>query len=246
MKRMASFVSVACGIATAIAITSAYAQSIFNHTGATDPTLEGWTHGGNGGTTGPVYNDLGSGHDAWLVNSAGLADYYSQSPTEAQVADAYSIGWRLSATVRLTAIPDLSLEGCPGFAFNVGTGDFWPVWLGAQSDGDPEVRVAETSYALEGGGSGYHTYSLQYDALAFTADFYIDGVERLSDLAPSAAPYYREVWFGNGNNAVGNANWSSVTFAIVPEPSTLGIAFGALALSAAIWHKRRAAGHVRA
>ena len=49
---------------------SANGAALYSHSGATDPTSEGWIAGGAGVgvTTGTVFNDLGSGTDAWFVN----------------------------------------------------------------------------------------------------------------------------------------------------------------------------------
>ncbi len=103
------------------------------------------------------------------------------------------------------------------------------------------VRVSYSYYTLENGGSGYHTYDLLYDPTAGTADLFIDGTERLSDIWPIIQYAPAEVYFGNGTAAVGGANWNSVSFAIVPEPSTWGIALGGVALLAGIWSRRKRA-----
>ncbi len=80
---------------------------LFQHTGANDPTSEGWTHNvGTGGTsTGAVINDLGSGIDAWYIEDTSVAggswESYTQVPDSAELAAASVYGWTLSTTLRM-------------------------------------------------------------------------------------------------------------------------------------------------
>ena len=229
MKTTERSISLTCGIMSALAITSAQSQVLFNHAGATDPTSEVWTQvqSGSGPSVGPVINDLGTGLNAWSVassTSTGLLAY-TQTPTAAQIQQGNLFGWSLSATLRITRIPDLSLDASPSIAYITGPLR-WNVFLGAQADGDPVVSIpAQGNFALEGGGSGYHTYRLTYDPASSTADFFIDGVERISNLSPVALFSPPEVYFGIGTAAPGGANFNSVTFAVVPEPSSWALLF---------------------
>jgi hypothetical protein len=99
-----------------------------------------------------------------------------------------------------------------------------------QPDGDPIVSAEsalpysmDPVFVFEGGGPGYHRYELAYSGASGRASLWVDGVERVRNL-PS------EVWdwkwggnWGATQGAPSEANWSSVTFAIVPEPSCLAL-----------------------
>ena len=63
---------------------------LFEHVDASDPISENWILGGSSGTTGPVYNDLGLGLDAW--NIAGSSRTYHQIITPEHISQGNSMG----------------------------------------------------------------------------------------------------------------------------------------------------------
>jgi hypothetical protein len=74
----------------------AHSSVIFSHSGATDPTSEGWTANITPGNSAfAVIGDLGS-VDAWATrdNSSALCcAAYLQTPTAANIAQATANGW---------------------------------------------------------------------------------------------------------------------------------------------------------
>jgi hypothetical protein len=196
---------------------------IAQHRGAADPTNEGFTllRGGNPSLT-PVMGDLGL--NAWSVNlnSQGDIAVYSKTLTAQQQADAAASGWILSLTLRVLQPFNSPNYGIAG-DFYTGT-KYFSLLFGAESDGDPIVRVGGIEYDLDGAGSGYHTYQLRYDAGTGLASLWVDG-SHLANTAGSLNPSTALFRWGCGQNPVGiiNANWNEVSLTIVPEPSTLAL-----------------------
>jgi hypothetical protein len=114
------------------------------------------------------------------------------------------------------------------FMTGVATGtDYFALFFGAQPDGDQSVRVLGNGaftpeYILNGAGSGYHNYQLEYSAAYRTADLWVDGMEIYSDLQgqPGASSAHL-LWGGqNAFSSLGTieARWESITLSIIPEP----------------------------
>lgn len=107
--------------------------------------------------------------------------------------------------------------------FYTGTQYFF-LRFGAQSDGDPALRLQATTYFLEGAGSAYHTYQLRNDVLTGVTSFWVDGTQFLSEVAVSPDPFntFSFAW-GGGQRPGGSAyaNWSEASLSVIPEPSTL-------------------------
>ncbi|MEM6279600.1 MAG: hypothetical protein AAF733_08985 [Verrucomicrobiota bacterium] len=218
--------------------SGAYGSLLFSHVGNVDPTLEGWSIGGSlapnngvGIVVGPITNDAGSGLDAWFVddtsNAVSSNQSYFQTPTSGEVADGNTLGWILSTTIR---IPDASVTAAasPFLLYRDGTRS-WDIYFGSDADSDPVVLLPNgggafpnfsgLSFTIEGAGATYHTFDLIYDPIATTADLYIDGVERLSDYAGISLVTSPGVGWGSGSSAdIGQGNFNTVQFSIVPEP----------------------------
>jgi large repetitive protein len=241
------------------------ATTVFVHNGALNPVAaEGWTnYTGSGGATtaGALTNDLGSGFDAWSVDDNSTAFdtglYYYEDLTTGQVAEGNSAGWRLSLRVRVANTPD-------GFAvINVGGVNYlwsavaatyrdgsrdWYLGIASQADGDPIIRLPNSTsslastYALEGGGGGYHLYELVYDPVALSADFFIDGVETVSNILGNATSggQRRVLWGAASSPDAGQGNYNLVRFAtsmapaVVPLPSAGLLVAGALGVLAGL------------
>ena len=196
---------------------------LFQHTGSTDPALEGWQAIGshNDATAGPV-NDAGT--PAWFSNDTSTAGgsyrYYFANVTNAQAASATSLGWTLTARVRVTAVSTTSI-GSPyaGFANGPRT---YSMFFAGRANGDVEVSLngSGLSFTLAGGMSAYHDYSLVYDPVAGSADLLVDGVERLSNDSGAADPRQLVDWGTGSNGYDGSANFNRVKFSVTrPLPS---------------------------
>lgn len=242
-----SFASKLPALLLAAAVAPAMAATVFQHTGSTDPTTEGWAVLGPGTavTSGPLANDNGTGLAAWFVNDASTAEgsalQYRAFPTAAQAADALAFGWQLTANLRVVNVPDTA-DDSVSVEYLAGTHRF-DMRFGSQADGDPIVNFpGGPTFALEGGGSGYHLYSLVFDPTAGLADLFIDGVEHVSNFAGFAEVSSPEVaWGGRASAATGHGNYNLIQFvSFVPEPSTyaLLLASGALVLVTRRWRWR--------
>jgi hypothetical protein len=244
----------ACLVAgTLLAGPGAHATSVFLHQGALNPvTDEGWTgYIGTGGATtaAPVVNDLGSGYDAWAVDDNSTAfdtlRYYYEDLTTAEVNEGNLAGWRLSFRVRVVNTPDaLATINVGGInylwsdvaaTYRDGSRD-WYLGIASQADGDPIIRLPNSTsslastYALEGGGSGYHLYELVYDPSAASADLFVDGVELVSNIVgnTTAAGQKRVMWGAMHSPDTGQGNYNFVRFANSPAPAPVPVPGAAL------------------
>ena len=219
------------------------ANTLVSHIGSNNPLGEGFSNPQNSGnvTIGALANDQGRG--AWSIDSQGASFYYNYRLSPTAEAAVNLQGWILTMQLRLVDIPDTADFGVyADYASSVG---IFQMGFGTQPDGDPIVQLITDSspliFSLEGGGSGYHTYQIQYDPLVNAADLRIDGVLRVSGWLGRhvGSPIPAQANFGSFSNP-GHANWNEFTYAIVPEPSIAalsGVASFGLALS--IMRRRR-------
>jgi hypothetical protein len=251
----------------------AEAALVYVHNGALDPVTEGWAADANshtGTTAGPVYNDLGSGYDAWAVDdnstAAGSLRYYFEDlSATTHHADTAANGWRLSVRLRIVNASD-GFTTVSGFgtastiAAYYRTGDSdpgpannsrdWYLGFGSQADGDPLIRLPNSTggtYTFEGGGSGYHLYELVYDPTALSADFFIDGVEEVSNIVGNLSPYSGQLvaWGATTSPDAGQGNFNYVRFAttsVVPLPPAVLLFVSGIAALAGIRRQTAARG----
>lgn len=233
--------------------TTAHAAATLLHEGANNPTTEGWTAFASANaltSAGPVLNDLGTGLDAWSVDDTSSAfdtlRYYNQLIAPAEVAIGASAGWRLSVNLRIVDAPDelvtvagFGLAGTISALYRDATRD-WYLGFGSEADGDPIVRLpGGSTFTMAGGGSGYHLYELVFDPSAGSADFFIDGVERVSNVVGSitSATHNSVLWGAATSPDDGTGNFNYVRFANspapIPEPSVALLVGAGLALLAA-------------
>lgn len=216
-------------------VTYASAQIEFQHLGITHPAAEGWEVIGPGPATsaGAVTNDLGFGIDAWNVNDSSSVNGsnlgYRRNPTDAQVARAGTVGWRLSAYVRVVR-PSDAPDSSAIVEYSNGARTF-SMDFGSDADGDPRVVLRTgfagavtlgPSFTLEGVGSSYHLFDLIYDPVSGAAELFVDGVPRIGDYrgdsANDSSSMKRVVWGAWGSGTQGNINYSRVEWEITTCP----------------------------
>jgi len=207
---------------------------IFQHSGASDPTIEGFSFSGTG-AVGPVVGDFGV--DAW--STAGGIAYYSRGLTPQEQAIVGANDWALSISLRM--VDAAGPNGSTFIRFATGTEEF-ALGFGLMPNGDPLVRSygAGTTYVLAGAGPGYHSYLLKYQSLLGTASLWVDNVERLSNISafgPSSVAFFR--WGAGQSPDYATANWNLVSLKVVPEPSSVALSICAGLLLIAHATRRR-------
>lgn len=192
------------------------------HFGANNPATEGFTLSSGGTPSLSPVTDLG--RDAWSIGlnaDVDLAGYVRNFNPQEQLLLS-SGGWVLSLSLRILE-PFAAPNGGRFSIFYVGN-QFFLLTFGAQSDGDPVVRIAGTSYVLDGAGDGYHNYQLRNSAITGVTSFWVDGNQFLTEIAGSSNPFntFSLAW-GGGQRPGGSAyaNWNEASLSVIPEPSSL-------------------------
>ena len=212
---------------------------LFSHVGDADPLSEGWS--------------LLDGRDAvfvsavpgtaWRIRDAsssiGSAILYSNALDMDDATRASQLGWRLTIEARF---PDNApANNFPrGFSAAYDTGervfsiDFW-----READGDPTIALnarLAPEYTLEGvGDSVFNSYSLQYDPTSGLAHLSVNGggtVATSSGDSRLGNPRPPRTFWGAGSDTYqGVGEFATVTFEIVPEPSTFLLSMAGVALT---------------
>jgi len=215
---------------------------LISHSGATDPTTEGWSFRNHGKAHGPVLND--EGFDAWRMDDNGngeIAYYFPLSDSE--IAAALANGWRLSVRLKVADVPD-AVDAGVNSAFDAGTISF-AMDFGSDSNGDPMVRLGgyhATPVTLAGLGGGYHLYEMEFSPVDSQVALVVDGVPTLTHDAWDSAFGTKRIRFDAGNHGRGEGRWNMVEFEIVPEPgATAMLVCGALGLLVIGFRRRRRA-----
>ena len=253
-----------CGLTLIVlcSATSSRGDFIIAHSGATDPTTEGFGQltVPPPSTAAPLIND--QGNDAWSITGTGQASQvvYTSGPfSPAQNADIANQGFELTLTARpvqALALPydNLNPVVISGAAVDTGARRF-DVQLGLDANGDTVVVLPTSisigpggsiyapgpNYTLVGSGSSYHVYRLVYDPATQLADLIVDGVERLSNYAGHTTNVvdFGLMW---GAYSGGQGNFSLVELAstAIPEPSALLLAATGLGVWPLLRRNRRA------
>jgi hypothetical protein len=230
------------------------ADFAFSHTGSTDPTTEGFSqHQINSASTfGPIANDLGRA--AWSIAGTGTSSqgwYQTGAFSAGQLADIAAQGFVLTFEARVVqglaqaydSVEHVTIGGAV-----VELSRRYDVFLGLDSNGDTvvvlptsvsittggQISMPGPSYTLTGSGSSYHNYQLVYDPGTELADLYVDGILRLEDYAGHSSFVHNRglLW---GAHSGGQANFSFVELASIPEPSAF-LYLGLLALLGTVCH----------
>jgi hypothetical protein len=253
---------IALAVSMALPAVNVRADLVASHSGSADPTTEGWTPSApslpSGQTVGPVTSEA---LPAWSVNdgSSSSSYFYSRALTPIEIADANSIGWTLSITLRVPNTSDTTRQSSPFVTFDDGVREWWLGFerVGLSGD-DTLVRavdnfsfVNETSgpdYTVAGGTATYNTYSLQKAPGSPTAQLFVNGVERVSNYSGAVLPGLpmRVAWGGGSGLDTGTGNFNAVTFniAAVPEVGSFILVGAAGAIAVAIRRFGRGSGPI--
>jgi hypothetical protein len=203
-------------------LTNGFGQGaiLVQHSGSVNPVNEGFalTVSGTGTTiVGPVTNDFGM--NAWSVGGNNFIDY-SQSLTPIPHED-----WILSVNMRIIQsgggglIPNNwvdIIDGSEQFELGFGTDSNGnaAVWIETALNG-----IGSPIFTLNGRGSVYNNYQLDYNAIANTASLWVNGTEEVNDINGQPGDFYGVSW-GTGQSGPSQANWNLVSLETVPEPTT--------------------------
>src|SRR5262245_25732055 len=264
MRRILSWVIASAWVLT-IGATVGNAQIIAQHSGASDPTTEGWRYlSQNSPIVGPVTNDQNSGADAWSLSfpsnifNTTQGVYVVENIPLANAALAN--GWELTANLRFAVLPhnsqffinvsfpDFRLGGTYGpsgygllFLPNLSRGGV-DLFLTSSLTGGAPLFYAGLPVQLPNP-TAYHLFQIQYDPIAKSADLFVDGSLKFSNFVGEAGNFNHTEWVLGSRPAdtsaiVGQVNVSDFQLVVVPEPSTLTLlALGAAALAASRVHR---------
>ena len=230
---------------------------IIAHRGANNPLTEGFSNGQPGNA---VFNDLGTGLDAWNIQGIGSFPRYHFTPSASQIAELVN-GYRATARLRNLVTSQNPADTSNYFEMSVAGVGSIELKIGADSLGNPLLNVATshgtagTSVALDSSitGSGYHEYQLIYNpnVSASQVTIVVDGIDHgLTNLGTFA--HGNRLYFGSSNRSPPvkswNANWNlfevesglftATAPSVVPEPTSLAI-FGIVTLGATCLRRRR-------
>ncbi len=207
---------------------------LYQHNGSTDPSSEAWTPASftAGTSAGPISDN---GTAAWSITNSAPAEtgFYKAVPTAAEVSTAAS-GWSLKLTLDVTAanlspggsMLSLYRDGSTSYQMHFGSDASGNV-LVVLSDGVSSDGTSGAQFTLAGG-TGLNTFELLYSPGANSANLFVNGVLRLSSYTGFALTSAHLVGWGDGSSRpqatnISAANYSNVTFSVVPEPSTAGL-----------------------
>jgi len=240
------------GLGVVISSAAVQADVILQHSGKTNPTTEGFSlHGGGG--SGVTDTSVSPSVDAWNI-TGGMNRYVADLSAD---ADTLANGFVASMKVRDALTPDSATDF--GIYFEVslqptGQGSkSITLLVGSDSSGNPVLYQSTpagstTSQITLSGitGSGYHDYQLLFDASVSTtyAKLYVDGTYQ-ADITPTDnnsewGVTSRFVWGSSDGAAVADAYWASASLSTIPEPSSMLLfVTGCFGLLAYAWRKRK-------
>jgi hypothetical protein len=219
---------------------TSHAALLAQHVGNVDPTTEGWIETPNTGGTIDVFPIDDNGVLAWSVDDqsmvAGSTYTYHQDIADDQIADGNNFGWELTLGLRLLWSEETD-DGTIFAGYRDGT-TAWQMNFGFDGDENTVVKLfTDISGPILGptftvpADEMHHLYSLKYDPLNGTADFFVDGIQQISDYIGYATTD-KHIIFGAGQVPTqGVGKFNLVALNTVPEPSTWVLAvMGACAL----------------
>jgi hypothetical protein len=254
--RFVSFLSVA---AIALTASAAFAEGLIEYDATAAPTAfdgylsqagnQFWTKVGGGGTGGTLVMDDTT--PAWKVPD-GYGYEWRMDVAADDISYAQTNGWTLSANLKVLSDGSGDYYTHELYYGSGNSGHFYKLAFSRDSSSNPKVRVTgstTTSSIILSGPGAYHDFSLVYDPASNTADFFFDGVESYSNMAPGGSGTWDNSWvvWGDSTSTVlggptvncHQVQWDGGGVA-TPEPSTLLLlGIGVFGLLAYAWRKRR-------
>jgi hypothetical protein len=193
---------------------------LFQHSGANNPTSEGFTGPNPSTSIGPVTGDLGM--NAWKTAVSNNVIIYNYSLTSQQLSELTGSDCIMSLTLRVTQ-SDLFGNTYASFVVN---SEAFQLRFGAETNGDPIVFFGSSLaplLVLNGTGSTYNNYQLRYGAATDTASLWVNGIEQISSInGPTGYGPGGGVFWGESQAGPSGANWNLVSLS-VPEPSSMAL-----------------------
>jgi hypothetical protein len=168
----------------AVAPNVCHPAILYQHSGGTDPTTEGWSVLSitPNTTVGPFVDPNCNPPTAWAINNNAAVDtgIYSVTPTPAEVSAAANC-WRLKVRVRVTQ-PSHSPGGSMMCLYRDGTTSY-QMHFGSDANGNARVVLSD-NFDINGtsgasftvpGGSVCNTFELVRPCGSSTADLYVNG-----------------------------------------------------------------------
>ena len=177
------------------------------------------------------------GRNAWATRFDGSGMNYSEN-----AGNSTGLDWIFSVTVRVVS-PNVNPYGDTfGAGIDTALSDLG-LEFGSDSNGNQMVLFPAVGEYTITGPAAYNTYLIIYDAASSTASFWVNGTEKVSGIS-GFVPGSAALDFGGEDQETQGyqANWSSVSLEIIPEPSAgwLGVfGGGCLIYLNARWHRRR-------
>ncbi|MGE9289396.1 MAG: hypothetical protein ACQKBT_00310 [Puniceicoccales bacterium] len=224
--------SLTVGVVFLAAVSFVNAATVFiEHSGATDPTTEGWSASGT--------SSLGSATTgAWSVDddSTTAALLYIESLASADEVEANSTGWELSVTLQVTDTNNSAdLTRYVDYVDSINDAR-WGMDFGSTAEGYLTVSLRSSALSYTFNDGDYHSFSLVYDSVSGTASLFADGGSSAilsgyegMDAGSISTGLIR--WGSSSSGATGSADYSAVAFSTIPEASSSAlmamlIAFG--------------------
>lgn len=245
-------------LSLALSFSAAQGAVMFTHSGDADPTTEGWTLT-SGGSTGLATGSVNiGGVPAWKVYDSHVdsdGNTHNLTYKELISEDPFLSGWSLKATISLEGIASTTNATLLGYATyykpdgTLLTGNAWSyqVIFGA-TDGKTTVGL----YGYSGNAvlytapdTGFVNVELKYNPGDTAASLYVNGDLIVNDYQGVDTGYKMatQIWWGKGAaNSVSStrtANWASVRFEVVPEPSPVAMLAMSLGFAVAVGAVRR-------
>jgi hypothetical protein len=194
---------------------------LFQHAGYNDPVNEGFYFTGvqAGAQVGAVTNDLGK--NAWFMEpSSQWVQYYARAFTTQEQALVGNNSSMASATLRLVGLSYANLIYTPP-SNNGFSSESFQIAIHNNATTNLEVQIGLSAYYLINSASTYNNFQLVYDPQMDSANLWVNGILAIGGITGQTGTLSSGGLFWDVTS--GQANWSLVSVAVVPEPSSMTI-----------------------